>query len=165
MNKTPDAGAESVRTLVEQLQAARNTLLASLNALDADIQASQHTLKLLTPELSSKHASVEVTGDHIRHCKTQRDVLFVYAHLNDGLVPVGKAARLITDAGLTKGKFSSVRSTLTNHMSKDDNWEWDSPGTYRLLLPQYKMPTQGEVPRNRVTESTEPNHQAILPDN
>ena len=68
----------------------------------------------------------------ITHCTSQHEALKEIARLSGGLVNPTEAASIVLDAGLSRGKKSSVVSTLSGYLSKDDTWEWVDAGVYRL---------------------------------
>ena len=68
----------------------------------------------------------------IAHCTSQHEALKEIARLSGGLVNPTEAASIVLDAGLSRGKKSSVVSTLSGYLAKDDIWEWVDAGVYRL---------------------------------
>ena len=72
--------------------------------------------------------------EDIKNCKTQREVLRVFAQLNNGLVSVTNVSRLIKESKLSKGKLSSIRSTVHNYMNESEEFKYEEPGIFRWEL-------------------------------
>ena len=130
-------GVVALRTLRAKLGKRRREIEATLAQVDADLMTVERTLKLLNQEMPENvHASprAEITVDDITHCKTQVAVLGTYAQLNSGLAHITSVADLIIQAGMSKGKRNSIRSTLYNHVLKHaEEWQWEQPGTFRWI--------------------------------
>lgn len=126
-----------VRTLRASLRQRNDELDAELKQVSAQLASVDQTLKLLEPLAGNGHhtASVaDITVDDIKHCKTQAEVLRAYAQLNGGVVNITAATDLIVKARMSKGKRSSVRSTMYNYVSKHpDKWQWVAPGNFQRV--------------------------------
>ena len=137
MDMTLAQGVVAIRTLRAKLGKRRKELEATLAQVDADIMTVDRTLKLLAEGMPTEPTALpraEIVVDDIKHCRTQADVLRTYAELNNGLAIITPATDLIIEAGMSKGKRNSVRSTLYNHMLKHpEAWQWVQPGTFRWV--------------------------------
>ena len=123
-----------VRALIAKLSSEYNALEERIGAIKHTLEAAQHVLAVLSKEERSIDPSLAtISLVEVRACKTQREVLYLYAKANGGFVHVGKVSHMIHDSGMSKGKYSSIRSTLHNMMTKQANeWEWVEPGIFRL---------------------------------
>lgn len=74
-----------------------------------------------------------VRPSRITHCETQLAAFKEIAQLSGGVVRVGEASRLVHEAGLSKGRVQSISSGIRHKLDASDEWEYASPGTYRLL--------------------------------
>lgn len=68
-------------------------------------------------------ARTGVTVVHVRRCRTQREVLRVYARLSGGRARLSDVAGLVVEAGLSRSDQDSVRSSL-HHFVTDNPDEW-----------------------------------------
>ena len=130
-------GVVAIRTVRAKLGKRRQEMEAKLAQVDADIMTADRMLKLLAEEMPTTSTDLpraEIVVGDIKHCKTQADVLRTYAELNNGLANITPAADLIMEAGMSKGKRNSVRSTLYNHVIyRSSEWKWERPGTFRWI--------------------------------
>lgn len=83
----------------------------------------------------SKYDPVDSSRDEIdlTDCRTQGEALYRIAKHSGGVVRVKDAGDLIADAGLSKAKQSSLVATLHNYLSRNQDWEWHSPGVFSLV--------------------------------
>ena len=130
-----------IRTYRAKLGKRRKEIEATLAQVDTDMAAVDRMLLLLHQEMQEAmpkdaHTSprAEITVDDIRHCETQEAVMRTYAQLNNGLAHITAVTDLIMEVGMSKGKRSSVRSTVYNYtQKKPEQWQWEQPGTFRWL--------------------------------
>ena len=78
-----------------------------------------------------RHAHVRPS--RIAHCDTQIAAFKEIAQLSEGIVRVSEGSRLVHEAGLSKGKVTSIASGIRHKFDASDEWELAGPGTYRLL--------------------------------
>ncbi len=151
-------------TSVSEAQDSANRLDACVQALEEQIGKLQAekvatqglreaTLAWITAKgLSSPADSARpVTVDDIMHCRNQREVLREYALRNGGYARLSDVASLVVAARKSRGKRSSVRSTLNNYCRDSEEWVYSEPGVYRLVetIPPDELPetsSQLEVP-------------------
>ena len=137
MDMTLAQGVVTIRTLRAKLGKRRKEMEATLAQVDADIMTVDRTLQLLAEAMPTQPTALprpEIVVDDIKHCRTQADALRTYAELNNGLAVITPATDLIIEAGMSKGKRNSVRSTLYNHVLKHtEAWQWVQPGTFRWI--------------------------------
>lgn len=120
-----DACGQALEKQIGSLQAQKVAIESMKAATLAWITAKS----ISSPEDSSK----PVTVDDIRHCRTQREVLREWALRNGGYARLSEIASLVVEAGKTRGKRGSVRSTLNNYCRDSDEWLYSEPGVYRLV--------------------------------
>ena len=128
------AGLNDIRALIAQLTEEASVLEKQLERVRYTLEAAQHIRDVFSREERTIDPSfVEISPDEVRACASQREVLHLYARTHGGVVHVGRVARMIFDSGISKGKYSSIRSTIHNKMTKlSDEWEWVEPGIFRL---------------------------------
>ena len=128
------AGLNDVRALIEKLTKEASVLEEQLTSVRHTLEAAQHIGDVLSKEERTVNSGLaEISLAEVRACASQREVLHLYANAHSGLVHVGRVARMIYNSGMSKGKYSSIRSTLHNKMTKlPDEWEWAEPGIFRL---------------------------------
>ena len=138
-----DACAQALEERIGNLQAEKVAIEGMKEATLAWIAAKS----VSSPADSSRLVTVE----DIMHCRNQRGILREYALRNGGYARLSDVASLVVEAGKSRGKRSSVRSTLNNYCRDSDDWVYSEPGVYRLKetippdeLP--KAPSQSEVP-------------------
>ncbi len=122
----------------EKAVAALEAAQASILVIEADLCSIERAIELsreVLPALSDDDLpEVEVTVSDIANCKTQPEVLYAYAKVNNGVVHYSKAAQLVLDAGLSKAKLKSIQSTLHNYLSNHkEDWVWVDSGQFRLI--------------------------------
>lgn len=141
------AGLTDIRALIEKLTREASVLEEQLAKVRHTLEAAQHIRDVLSMEERTIDANlVDVSLAEVRSCKTQREVLNLYAKAHDGLVHVGRVARMISDSGMSKGKYNSIRSTLHNYMTKHPiDWTWVEPGIFRLRA-IYSMNSESYTP-------------------
>ena len=107
---------------------------------------------------SSKNNQWPVTLEEVRHCRTQRAVLREWALTNNSYARITDVAEFIMQTDLPNGTKDSVRASLTNFVKESDQWQYDSPGVYRLL--EAIQPSEdGDVvphPENEPASDAEP---------
>ena len=133
----------------------------TLAQLDKELALVEGMLNLWDremPEDAQDTSDTAITVDDIRHCGTQEAVLRTYAQLNNGLAHITAVTDLIMEAGMSKGKRSSVRSTVYNYIQKKpEQWQWEHPGTFgwvgngRVPLPGGDELRSEEEPEERST--------------
>ena len=74
-----------------------------------------------------------VTAADIAHCRTQREASYVIAKMNGGAIDLNTAAVVIKSAELSKGKVSTVVSSLHNFMTHSDDWSYAGPSRFELV--------------------------------
>ena len=137
-----------------KLRTKRDLAKATLEAAQTDLNDAEAKLSIweqaigiyeTDPPVISDDTPFYTTASDIQNCETQPEALRTYAKLNEGLVHVTKVGDLIIEAGLSKGKRSSVHSTLHNYMTKRTHeWTWVEPGVFRwnLLNGRHNTPEQ-----------------------
>ena len=153
-------------TSVSEAQDRANYLDACVQALEEQIgnlqaekvaieSMKEATLAWINAKSVSSPAdrSRPVTVEDIMHCRNQREILREYALRNGGYARLSDVATLVVDAGKSRGKRSSVRSTLNNYCRDSDEWAYSEPGVYRLkeTIPLDELP---EVPSHTEVPST-----------
>ncbi len=138
-----DACAQALEEQIGNLQAEKVAIEGMKEATLTWIKAKS----VSSPADSSRPVTVE----DIMHCRNQREVLREYALRNGGYARLSDVANLVAEAGKSRGKRNSVRSTLTNYCRDSDEWVYNAPGVYRLKetvpldeLPE--APSRTEVP-------------------
>ena len=117
----------------------RNDLLAMIARWRAEIDELERKIAVCTEALRlynespSDPADIDPLIAILSGCRTQREALHTIARHNDGIVRARDAAQLIYDAGLSRGKLSSVISTTHNLLSYGYEWERVAPGMFRLI--------------------------------
>ena len=106
--------------------------------------------------LSPVDSSRPVTVEDIMHCRNQREILREYALRNGGYAPLSDVATVVVEAGKSRGKRSSVRSTLNNYCRDSDEWVYSEPGVYRLkeTIPPDELPEAPSEPEVPATVSS-----------
>ena len=122
----------------DKAAAAMEAAQARFEEADRAVKVMEEAIELsrgVLPTLSDDYLpEVEVTVADIAHCKTQPDVLYAYAKVNNGLVHYSKASQLVLDAGLSKAKLKSLQSTLHHYLSNHkEDWLWVGSGQFRLI--------------------------------
>ena len=122
-------------------------LVQAVNVLTSEADQLRRKLELVERDLASIHQAMAVVARlrgvspgelqvpvvAIQHCGTYKEALYEIARMNGGVVNASVAAKLILAAGLKRKGTASPVSSLYQLMSKDDEWEKVSPGTFRLL--------------------------------
>ena len=93
---------------------------------------SIHTVKGKTAERSKLHHA-HILPSQLINCTTHEEAFLEIAQRSHGIVRMSEAGRLVHAAGLSKGKASSIVSSMSTRLESSDSWEWLAPGTYRLL--------------------------------
>ena len=149
--------ATATETLVELLAQKSNIKVAldgSLATVEQEIASIECVLDMLNPaDQSGEPVHGATKPDDIRKCSTQMMAATVMAGMNQGVVRVTPAAKVIKAADLSDAKVGSVAATLHNRMSASKEWEYVEPGTFRWT--DYKEPTPPRIkpPENAVRNS------------
>ena len=77
------------------------------------------------------HAHIRPTA--LPHCATHMEAFKEIARGSGGAVRMSEAGRLVKEAGLSKGKASSITSSMYNRVESSTEWEYLEPGTYHLV--------------------------------
>ena len=124
-----------IKIILTKLDNKIQALREQIAELEQDKAAVARTVVLYEKEIGlppSDYGQLGVTVADLQHCKTQLEAIRAYARLNNGLVPVNKVAKTMYDAGLTKGKLTSIRSTVYRHVSSHpDEWNYVEPGIFQ----------------------------------
>ena len=136
-----DPGVRAVLELLAQLRSEREQLKKrmreELAALEDKINAVETTLALLTRAPAAPGApKPHVTAADLAGSRSQMDALKRIAGLGDGMVNASEAARLLLEAGMAKGKLRNVVAHIYKLLKGSDEWEWVSPGNFRLRSEQ-----------------------------
>ena len=142
--------ANELRAHVQELVEQIGCLQAEKTAVE---RMEEATLEWIAAKgvSSPTESSRPVTVEDIKHCRNQREILREYALRNGGYARLSDVASLVVEAGKSRGKRASVRSTLNNHCRDSDEWVYSEPGVYRLkeAIPTDELPevaSQTEVP-------------------
>ena len=129
--------AEDLQRVLEQWDRKARLLEKELADIRADIEAGARLLARHAPaersaaEPPTFHA--HIPPSRLAECPTQMEAFKRIACDSGGTVRVTEASRLIHAAGLSKGKASSVASSMPRKLFESDEWEYLEPGTFRLL--------------------------------
>ena len=139
-----------------------DALLSQWKQEIADLQRKidiVETAMRIFDESGSALSTVDVDFDValLGHCRTQREALREIAKLRGGIVRAREAAPLILRAGLSKGKLTSVVSTVHNLLNSGEEWEYVEPGTFRLIAP-ISDTTQPNDDNGDIAEESERDH-------
>ena len=107
---------------------------AEITELQRKIDVCTEAMRLFDEATSAPLPDTpSIDVEFIRKCRTQREALREIAKRNEGVVRAKDAAPLILEAGLSKGKLTSVVSTTHNLLNNGDEWEYIEPGTFKLV--------------------------------
>ena len=142
-----DATRSKLLELIAELRSEKSRLERRLRdeieKIDRDLKAVQRTLDLLTGTNEVEQASSQLKLSMmdvsiIANTRTQPEALKALAEQNQGIVNVTKAADFLIRAGRATGKRRNLVSSLYTSLRNDDEWEWASPGNFRLKRDQGK---------------------------
>ena len=118
---------KDVNALISQWQAEITELQRKIDVCTEAMRLFDEATSAPLPDTPS------IDVEFIRKCRTQREALREIAKRNGGVVRAKDAAPLILEAGLSKGKLTSVVSTTHNLLNSGDEWEYIEPGTFKLV--------------------------------
>ena len=129
-----EAEEQPLRERLDKIAAAKSAIeaLISFYAEPASMGCQENTTSLLAASDDPDTAGSDIS-EEIKKCRTQRDVLYVLARANRGIVDVNPASDIILKAGLSSGKKSTVVSTIHHFMTTSSDWEKISPGRFLLV--------------------------------
>ena len=93
---------------------------------------SLHTVKDNAVGQANLHHA-HILPSLLMNCATHEEAFREIAQRSYGTVRVSEASRLVHAAGLSKGKASSIVSSMSTRLANSDDWEYVDPGTFRLL--------------------------------
>ena len=144
--------ATATETLVELLAQKTNikaALDSSLAIVDQEITSIECVLDMLNPaDPNGEPVHGATKPNDIRDCKTHMMAATVMAKMNQGVVRVTPAAKVIKAADLSDAKVGSVAATLHNRMSASKEWEYVEPGTFRWTNYKESTPPSIKPPEN-----------------
>ena len=138
--KTTNPVVNELLNLAAKLRAKRPQLEKRLAELDAKLKAVETTLQLYADE--KKLGSVQrqkISPDDLRGL-TQLGALKKIAEMNGGLVNASEAKRFFLTAGLSKSKGKNLAPHIYNILKNSPDFEWESPGTFRLVNGGHHQP-------------------------
>ncbi|MCY4558328.1 MAG: hypothetical protein OXF79_18525 [Chloroflexi bacterium] len=129
--------AEDLKRFWDECDRRARLLEQDLAEVRADMDACERLLSRYRPD-SRAASEVALFHAHIlpsrmAGCLTQMEAFKAIALDSGGVVRVGEASRLVHAAGLSKGKASSIASSMPKRLNESEEWEYLEPGTYRLL--------------------------------
>ncbi len=129
--------AEDLQQLWEEADRQERMLEEELAEIRAD-QAAYERIIARNPVKDNEVGPAKLHHAHIRprllaHCATHLEAFRAIAERSGGIVRINEASRLVHAAGLSKGKASSINSSMSTRLASIDEWEYVNPGTYRLL--------------------------------
>lgn len=121
-----EEGERKVQVLEQELVRVKNEMAA------CELLLSNHKTN------GNAKGSETLAHAHIRpntlvRCTSHMDAFREIARRSGGVVRMSEAGRLVKEAGLTKGKASSITSSMYTRLNASDEWEYVEPGTFRLL--------------------------------
>ncbi|MCE2501846.1 MAG: hypothetical protein J4G13_13435 [Dehalococcoidia bacterium] len=137
--------AEDLQRFWEECDRKQRLLERDLAEVMADKAACERLLSRTRPESKTASESVlyhaHILPSRLADCQTQMAAFRQIAIDSGGIVRVSEASRLVHAAGLSKGKVSSIASSIPKKFLESDEWEYMEPGTYRLVA--HFDPTEG----------------------
>ena len=129
--------AEELRRLWEIADRRERDLGEELTEVRADKAAYERVIAN-HPIEGDEAKQAKLQHSHIRprllaHCATHEEAFREIANRSGGIVRVSEASRLVHDAGLSRGKVTSINSSMSNRLESHEEWEHVGPGTFRLL--------------------------------
>jgi len=125
--------------MIERRESKRKELRASLDEVEQEIQAIQHTFKLYRKEHGIPELPQAPLLEHgLSLTKRREQALIQWADNNNGLLIPKEAKQALIAAGLIKpGKGAGwiVYGTINNM----ECWEKLGPGRYRLQHPELRL--------------------------
>lgn len=131
-----DSTKSKLLDLVADLRSGKVRLEKQMHELDEKIAAVQTTLQLLVgSDLDKSTSQLEmamVSDSELATTRSLPEALKLMASRNEGQVRPTRAADLLIRAGRSRGKRRNLIASLYAHMKNSDDWEWESPGVFRL---------------------------------
>lgn len=134
-----DATRSKLLELIGELRSEKANLekkyQAELEKINNNILSVQRTLELLSGEIVSKgKPAPQLRFDmvDIAKAKSQIEAVKIMARQSNGVVNITQAADTLIRAGRSTGKRRNLVSGLHNILSNSDEWEWVSPGNFKL---------------------------------
>ena len=129
--------AEDLQRFWDERDRKARLLEQELVEVRADMEACERLLSRYRPGSNAVSEPVlfhnHVHPSRLTDSLTQMEAFKRIALDSDGIVRVSEASRLVHAAGLSKGKASSIASSIPKRLLESDEWEYMEPGTYRLV--------------------------------
>jgi hypothetical protein len=129
--------AEDLQRFWDERDRKARLLEQELVEVRADMEACERLLSRYRPGSNAASEPVlfhnHVHPSRLTDSPTQMEAFKRIALDSDGIVRVSEASRLVHSAGLSKGKASSIASSIPKKFLESDEWEYVEPGTYRLV--------------------------------
>ena len=134
------ASETTVLDILSRIRAEQAELQEKMTRTDEDVRALERTLELIrslkeqTPAPREPHLATEYAG------MSQEQAVEHLARLQDGVVTVTQAKRMLVETGLTKS--TKAYQVASNRITRKGRFDWIAPGTYRLK----EQPANGHHP-------------------
>ena len=156
---TADQQVKNIDLIIQSinLQPNKEGNEATRTADEANESSTEELPKTEGPSDDAEPVSGVATVADIAHCKNQRAASYIIAKMNGGVIDLKTAAVVIEAAGLSKGKRSTIVSTLHSFMTKAADWDYAKPSTFKLVTGRGSVSEVGSMTDSSDGDSPEGN--------